>query len=64
MTKPLELASCNGERVLMRRRVKSCETCGAEFEAMRPHQRFCRPSCRKAAFEERQRDLPLRYYGA
>jgi hypothetical protein len=38
------------ERVLTSR----CDHCGDAFEATRPHQRFCKPSCRKAAFTGRQ----------
>ncbi len=37
------------ERVLASR----CGHCGETFEPTRPHQRFCRPSCRKAAFTGR-----------
>jgi hypothetical protein len=37
-----------------------CQQCGECFEPSRPHQRFCRPSCRRAAFTDRgQRRLPL-----
>ena len=38
------------ERVLTSR----CGHCGDVFEPTRPHQRFCKPSCRKAAFTGRQ----------
>jgi methylphosphotriester-DNA--protein-cysteine methyltransferase len=41
-----------GERVLAR----TCGQCGAAFQAVRPHQRFCRPSCRVEHFKAR---LPL-----
>lgn len=37
------------ERVL-----RACEGCGAPFTPVRPHQRHCRPSCRKLTFERRQ----------
>lgn len=35
-----------------------CGYCGHAFEPVRPHQRFCRPSCRWGAFK-RRRVLPL-----
>jgi hypothetical protein len=38
------------ERVLTRR----CSHCGDTFEPTRPHQRFCKPSCRRAAFTGRR----------
>ena len=37
------------ERVLTR----ICRACKAAFEPTRPHQRYCRPSCRMAAFKAR-----------
>lgn len=47
--------------------MRTCETCRDGFEPVRPHQKYCRPSCRWAAFkgkrEEAQRSL-LTYYGA
>jgi hypothetical protein len=41
-----------GERVLAR----TCGHCGGAFEPTRPHQKFCRPSCRLDHFKAR---LPL-----
>ena len=32
----------------------TCAGCGGTFEPVRPHQKHCRNSCRKAAFERRQ----------
>jgi len=31
-----------------------CRHCGANFEATRPHQVFCRPSCRWEAFKAKR----------
>ena len=31
-----------------------CRNCGQPFERVRPHQAFCRPSCRKAHFDQRR----------
>ena len=30
-----------------------CRYCGEHFEPVRPHQHFCKPSCRRAAFTGR-----------
>lgn len=42
---------------------RRCAACGALFQPVRPHQRFDRTSCRKAAFVERHQPraaaLPL-----
>jgi uncharacterized OB-fold protein len=38
------------ERVLASR----CGHCGEVFEPTRPHQKFCKPSCRRAAFTGRR----------
>ena len=54
MTAPT--VDCPAERVLALR----CAHCGHVFERLRPHQKFCRPSCRRAAFTRRgQRRLPF-----
>jgi hypothetical protein len=46
-----------GERV----RTLRCAHCGEDYTPLRRHQRFCRPSCRLAAFRAPcgQRRLPL-----
>ena len=31
-----------------------CGHCGDAFEPTRPHQKFCKPSCRRAAFTGRR----------
>jgi hypothetical protein len=31
-----------------------CGACGGQFKPIRRHHRFCRPSCRRAAFERRR----------
>jgi hypothetical protein len=36
--------------------MRTCETCGEQFEPLRPRQRHCRPSCVERAGE---RALPL-----
>jgi hypothetical protein len=38
------------ERVLTRR----CQQCREPFAPVRPHQHYCRPSCRLEAFKARQ----------
>ena len=43
------------ERVLTR----ACQHCGETFEPTRPHQKFCRPSCRRAAFTKRDQQPRL-----
>jgi hypothetical protein len=44
------------ERVLL----VPCRQCGTDFTPVRPHQRFCRPSCRLAHFKVApQPRLPL-----
>ena len=35
-----------------------CRKCGQPFERVRPHQAFCRPSCRKADFDRRRERRP------
>ena len=35
-----------------------CRNCGQPFERVRPHQAFCRPSCRKADFDRRRERRP------
>jgi predicted nucleic acid-binding Zn ribbon protein len=41
------------DRVL--RTLRACDGCGLPFQAVRPGQKHCRPSCRVLA-EERKRD--------
>ncbi len=43
------------ERVL----TNACRHCGEQFRPTRPHQAYCRPSCRRAAFTGRQTPRPL-----
>jgi hypothetical protein len=31
-----------------------CRQCGTRFQPVRPHQHYCRPSCRWEAFKARQ----------
>ena len=37
---------------------RRCAFCGGEFEAVRDDQKFCRPSCRKGAEDERRKAAP------
>ena len=42
-------------RTVSRRR---CGYCGELFKPVRPHQRFCKPSCRWLAFVKRRQPQP------
>jgi len=42
-----------GDRPAERVLTRSCNWCGLPFEQIRRHQRYCRPSCRRAAFSQR-----------
>ena len=44
--RPNPVSDRPAERVL-------CRNCGQPFERVRPHQAYCRPSCRKADFDRR-----------
>jgi hypothetical protein len=50
MPRHTQTADRHAERVLTR----PCRHCGQIFEAVRPHQHYCKPSCRRAAFTGRQ----------
>ena len=39
-------------------RVLRCRFCEAPLDCVRPHQAFCRPSCRKAHFDRRRERRP------
>ena len=52
---PTPRRETRSERVLTSR----CGHCGETFEPTRPHQRFCRPSCGKAAFTGRRRSVVI-----
>ena len=43
-----------GETRLERVVAGTCAHCGNVFEPARPHQRYCRPSCRQLAFTGRR----------
>src|SRR5262245_10292316 len=43
-----------GERVQTRSPAIPCAGCGEPFLPIRPHQRYCRPTCRITAFHQRQ----------
>jgi uncharacterized OB-fold protein len=49
------MSAANQETRLERVLTSRCGHCGETFEPTRPHQRFCRPSCRQAAFTGRRR---------
>jgi hypothetical protein len=51
---PSAVADRHAERVLENR----CAFCLQPFEPTRPHQRFCRPSSRKAHFDQRRERRP------
>ena len=48
-----ESADRPAERVRTRSHRQPCAGCGQGFEPIRPHQKFCRPSCRLAAWKAR-----------
>lgn len=53
----LDLAEI-GDRRSQRVVARNCEYCRAPFEPVRPHQKFCRPSCRWESFKaQRPPDL-------
>jgi len=46
-----------GQRVARAHAARLCERCGRRFEPGRPHQVFCEPACRYAAWQSRQASL-------
>lgn len=42
---------------------KRCAVCSAEFEAKRPHAKYCKPSCKMKAYRKRQKGRCLQEQG-
>jgi hypothetical protein len=54
MPNPEPTTATPAQRVVASR----CQHCGGPFDAVRPHQVFCRPSCRWEAFKAKREIMP------